>query len=81
MSISPDVVILTQAELKMREDAAFQRGVERGKFEMAEHASKIAADLMQKANDAFDGLDHDSAIIYRERSEAITAALNQDPTA
>jgi len=31
--ISHEVVILTRAELKERENAAFQRGVERGRFE------------------------------------------------
>lgn len=31
--ISANVVILTRAQLRAREDAAFQRGVERGKFE------------------------------------------------
>lgn len=31
--ISDEVVILTRAELKAREDAAFKRGVERGRFE------------------------------------------------
>jgi len=31
--ISPNVVILTRAELKERENAAFQRGVARGRFE------------------------------------------------
>ena len=33
--ISPDVVIMTRAELIEREGSAFQRGVDRGKFEAA----------------------------------------------
>lgn len=33
MPISSDVFILSQRELQEREDAAFRRGVERGKFE------------------------------------------------
>ena len=41
-NISPDVVILTRRELSEREDSAFKRGVERGKFEAATHASELA---------------------------------------
>lgn len=37
-TISPNVVILTRDELRAREDAAFQRGVERGKFEASSKA-------------------------------------------
>jgi len=33
MNISPDIYILTQAELNAKLDKAFKRGVERGKFE------------------------------------------------
>lgn len=40
MNVSPNVVILTAAELKAREDAAFQRGVERGKFEAQSAANR-----------------------------------------
>jgi hypothetical protein len=32
--VSPEVVILTKAELEKMLDAAFQRGVERGNFEV-----------------------------------------------
>jgi hypothetical protein len=35
MQISPDVVIMTKADLLAREAAAFRRGVERGKYEAA----------------------------------------------
>jgi len=40
--ISPNVVILTRSELQAREDAAFQRGVERGKFEAGHVSTKVA---------------------------------------
>lgn len=33
--ISPNIVILTRDELRAKEDAAFQRGVQRGRFEAA----------------------------------------------
>lgn len=33
MSVSSSVVIMTKDELRAKEDAAFQRGVARGKFE------------------------------------------------
>lgn len=33
MSVSPNVVIMTLDELRSKEDAAFHRGVARGKFE------------------------------------------------
>lgn len=36
--ISSEVVIITRSELKGAEDAAFKRGVERGKFEAASNA-------------------------------------------
>ena len=45
--ISSDVVILTKAELKEIEDRAFQRGVERGKYEAmasAPRCSSLTAD-------------------------------------
>ena len=32
-AVSHDVVIMTRAELKAREQAAYKRGVERGRFE------------------------------------------------
>lgn len=34
MTISPNVVILTTDELRAKEHAAFQRGVQRGEFEL-----------------------------------------------
>ena len=40
--ISPNVVILTRNELRAREDAAYQRGVERGKFEATHVNTKVA---------------------------------------
>lgn len=40
-AISPNVVILTRAELRERLDAEFQRGVARGKFE-AQDRSRVA---------------------------------------
>jgi len=40
--ISPDVVILTRAELQERESKAFQRGVERGRFEAASDRSRTS---------------------------------------
>ena len=40
--ISSNVVILTKEELKAIEDKAFQRGVERGKFEALTNAAKNA---------------------------------------
>lgn len=36
--ISSEVVIITRSELKGAEDAAFKRGVERGKFEAGRNA-------------------------------------------
>ena len=32
-AVSPDVIIMTRAELRAREQAAYKRGVERGRFE------------------------------------------------
>lgn len=40
MSVSPNVVIMTFEELRQKEDAAFHRGVERGKFEAASAATE-----------------------------------------
>lgn len=45
--ISQNVVILTRAELREREDAAFQRGVERGKFEAQSAASRDKLPIAQ----------------------------------
>jgi hypothetical protein len=44
MQISPDVYILSQRDLDAREQKAFQRGVERGRFEerMAQGKEKVA---------------------------------------
>jgi hypothetical protein len=42
MNISPNVVILTTKELREREDRAFQRGVERGKFEAGHINTRVA---------------------------------------
>lgn len=44
-NISPDVYILSQRDLAEREDAAFRRGVERGKFEAAIAAGKAPVAL------------------------------------
>lgn len=50
MNISPEVVILTRAELKAKEDAAFQRGVRRGRFE-ADDDRQLARALHRPAED------------------------------
>lgn len=44
MQISPDIYILTQADLERREKNAYQRGVERGRFEegLARRGEKVA---------------------------------------
>jgi len=39
-AVSDSVVIMTRAELKAREDAAFKRGVERGRFEESSELSR-----------------------------------------
>ena len=44
MSISPDVVIMTQADLNRHKEEYFRRGVERGKFETrSQETAEIAA--------------------------------------
>lgn len=40
MSVSPDVVIMTRAELDALENKWFQKGVERGRFEQRHDDSK-----------------------------------------
>lgn len=51
MSVSPDICIMTKTEQKAGEDAAFQRGVERGKFESfaMRAAEPIAGDAVEAA--------------------------------
>jgi hypothetical protein len=39
VSISPNVAVMTLMELRAREDAAYQRGVMRGRYEAALEAS------------------------------------------
>ena len=40
--VSPNVVIMTKDELRARENAAFQRGVARGKFEAATPSLRVS---------------------------------------
>lgn len=51
--ISPDVVIMTRAELRQIEDAAFRRGVQRGKFEAT--ASSPSAQAARNCANYSDG--------------------------
>lgn len=44
-SVSDQIVIMTRVELKAREEVAFQRGVERGKFEAYSQAQGLAGHL------------------------------------
>lgn len=76
MSISPNVVILTAEELQKKESDAFQRGCERSRQDMWVYASKRINELKKLSNDAFDGKDQGSAILYRERYEAIEGLFN-----
>lgn len=48
--ISPNVVILTREELFQREDRAFLRGVERGKFEASTPDARVARNCRYWAN-------------------------------
>ncbi len=49
--IPPDVVILTRAEFEETKTAAFQRGVERGKFEAIATPAESAEPLLRIAID------------------------------
>jgi hypothetical protein len=75
MTISPDINILTDADLQARLDLAFQRGVERGRLEVVSQMMAESDRLMQKANDSFEGRDQGSAILERHGAEAIREAI------
>lgn len=49
MSISPDIHILTTAELEAIKNAFFQRGVERGRFEQASDYAKMQKECKKES--------------------------------
>lgn len=62
MSISPDVHILTSAELKQVRDIAFKRGVDRGRFEVSVEAPfETAMQILELGCSLFFGRNGDAS--------------------